>query len=230
VNPLIPAQILKQYFGYDEFREGQSELVDALMHSRDALGIMPTGAGKSLCYQIPAMLLPGVTFTVGGNLLSVAAAVVQGLEGFTAFGDVEWANLGSNQWQGSIVLGVYSGQTRSGTMDIGKLGLDAVKLGDANVTVTNVTVYGIDIVGGAAQSNERATVISPASATTRVFSVYDLNGDNEVGWADLSLAFFYYQSRQGDADWEFAKAADVNGDGKVDMEDLVAIYANFLPK
>ncbi|MDR1764988.1 MAG: DEAD/DEAH box helicase, partial [Lachnospiraceae bacterium] len=56
--------VLKRYFGYDEFREGQAALIDALTHGRDALCIMPTGAGKSVCYQVPAVMLPGVTLVV----------------------------------------------------------------------------------------------------------------------------------------------------------------------
>lgn len=64
-NPLqSPEQILKQYFGYDAFRPGQRELIGAVLSGRDALGIMPTGAGKSVCYQVPALLLPGVTVVV----------------------------------------------------------------------------------------------------------------------------------------------------------------------
>ena len=55
---------LKRYFGYDSFRPGQSGLVDAILAGRDVLGVMPTGAGKSVCYQIPATLLPGVTIVV----------------------------------------------------------------------------------------------------------------------------------------------------------------------
>ncbi|MCD7981219.1 MAG: DNA helicase RecQ [Clostridiales bacterium] len=57
-------QLLKKYFGYDSFREGQETLVDGILNGRDVLGIMPTGAGKSLCYQIPALILPGMTLVV----------------------------------------------------------------------------------------------------------------------------------------------------------------------
>ena len=61
---VTPLQILKTYFGYDSFREGQGEIIDTILSGRDALAIMPTGAGKSLCYQVPALLLPGITLVV----------------------------------------------------------------------------------------------------------------------------------------------------------------------
>lgn len=57
-------EILEQYFGYREFRPGQEELIDGILAGRDVFGIMPTGGGKSICYQVPAMMLPGVTLVV----------------------------------------------------------------------------------------------------------------------------------------------------------------------
>lgn len=57
-------QVLKKYFGYDSFREGQEKLIDGLLAGQDVFGIMPTGAGKSLCYQIPALMFPGITLVI----------------------------------------------------------------------------------------------------------------------------------------------------------------------
>ena len=57
-------EALSRYFGYTEFRGAQEELIDAVLDRRDVLGIMPTGGGKSLCYQIPALLNPGVTLVI----------------------------------------------------------------------------------------------------------------------------------------------------------------------
>ena len=58
------AELLKRYFGYDSFRKGQKDVIDAILSGRDALAVMPTGSGKSICYQVPALLLPGITLVI----------------------------------------------------------------------------------------------------------------------------------------------------------------------
>ncbi|MGN0634498.1 MAG: DNA helicase RecQ [Oscillospiraceae bacterium] len=60
----IKYALLKKYFGHDSFRSGQEQLVDHILQGRDVLGIMPTGAGKSVCYQLPALMLDGVTVVI----------------------------------------------------------------------------------------------------------------------------------------------------------------------
>lgn len=59
-----PNRILKEYFGYEDFKKGQYELIDGILRGQDVLGIMPTSGGKSLCYQIPALLMDGVTLVI----------------------------------------------------------------------------------------------------------------------------------------------------------------------
>ena len=61
---LTKEQTLKKVFGYDSFRPGQAPIVDCLLAGRDVLAVMPTGAGKSVCYQVPALMMPGITLVV----------------------------------------------------------------------------------------------------------------------------------------------------------------------
>jgi ATP-dependent DNA helicase RecQ len=71
-------ELLREYFGYDAFHPGQEKLIEQLLAGRDVLGVMPTGAGKSICYQLPALLLPGLTIVIS-PLISLMKDQVDGL-------------------------------------------------------------------------------------------------------------------------------------------------------
>ena len=102
-------EILKKHFGYTSFRKGQEELIDALLERKDVLGIMPTGAGKSMCYQIPAILFEGITVVVS-PLISlmkdqVGALVQQGVKAAFINSSLSFAQYG--KVLNNLRLGVY---------------------------------------------------------------------------------------------------------------------------
>jgi len=75
---MLKSQVLKQYFGYTAFREGQEALIEHILSGQDVLGIMPTGAGKSICFQVPAMVFDGITLVIS-PLISLMKDQVQAL-------------------------------------------------------------------------------------------------------------------------------------------------------
>lgn len=95
-------KILKKYFGYDTFRSGQEELIDAILSGQDVLGIMPTGAGKSICYQVPALLMPGITIVIS-PLISLMKDQVRALNE----AGVHAAYINSSLTEGQIEKAMY---------------------------------------------------------------------------------------------------------------------------
>jgi len=57
-------EVLQTFFGYEQFREGQKEIVEKVLKGHDTIGILPTGGGKSICYQVPALCLEGITLVI----------------------------------------------------------------------------------------------------------------------------------------------------------------------
>ena len=84
VMPRDLQQELRQHFGFDRFQPGQQEVIEHLLEGRSAAAVFPTGGGKSLCYQLPAMLLPGVTLVVSPLIAlmkdQIDALVARGIE------------------------------------------------------------------------------------------------------------------------------------------------------
>ena len=74
-----PHQILKSVWGYDQFRGNQGEVVQALCEQRDAIVVMPTGGGKSICFQVPGLVLPGLTLVIS-PLIALMENQVQALK------------------------------------------------------------------------------------------------------------------------------------------------------
>src|SRR6187402_1417479 len=79
-----PLEVLSSTFGFDAFRPGQERVVEALLEGRSALAVFPTGAGKSLCYQLPALLLDGLTIVVS----PLIALMKDQIDALTAIGVV----------------------------------------------------------------------------------------------------------------------------------------------
>lgn len=167
-----------------------------------------------------------VWFEVDGGFFSGRA--VEGLNGFDVLGNITWSGLGDNLYSGRVTLiNLDGGVNAIPYTDILKLTLRSKELlGITDVKVTRVIVSGYNEDNTAVYFEADITNDVISTEVTPHYSKYDINRDLVVDQLDLTAAQLYYAAREGDDNWDEAKIADVNGDGRVDIEDLILILNN----
>lgn len=176
-----------------------------------------------------------VFFEVDGAMLS-GLGLEMLCSQFTAMetndGIIRWLQKDGDIWQGEVMLlylgGGAAGFDSAAELDLFKLIFDVKKTGGATVRLTDVQLTGgLEqdpngiFLDGEIGNSEATTVISA------LYSVYDLNKDGMIDERDLAMAQRYYQVKEGDANWNAAQACDFNGDGVVDMLDLIDLFQHF---
>lgn len=173
-----------------------------------------------------------VVFEVDGDELRGTG--VTAMNGLHEMDPIIWKQItGTNLWEGTLTLVVdeiSKGITIQDKLDILKVTYDNLQevgsTASMRIKYVQVAVWDEDTATSVAVEN----IINPNSATTTIgqwYSKYDLNKDGKVDGLDLAIAQRYYRAAEGDPDWEIKKIADVNGDGIVDLGDIMEIYINF---
>ncbi len=101
MSELTIEEVLKKYYGYTSFRAGQERIIRSILNRRDVLGVMPTGAGKSICYQLPALMFSGITLVIS-PLISLMQDQVQALRDIGVRGAYLNSTLTPRQMQSAI--------------------------------------------------------------------------------------------------------------------------------
>jgi len=154
-----------------------------------------------------------------------------GLNGFEVLGGVEWTSLGNDVWMGRVVLvNLNGGISSTGALDIFEMvfASNSNLLGTAEIRLVDAVLSGYDNADKAVYID--SLIVNNLVQTTigQYFSVYDVNRDGVVDQLDLTVAQMFFMAKEGDANWATAKRADVNGDGRIDIEDSILILKNIV--
>ncbi|MDR2699370.1 MAG: dockerin type I repeat-containing protein [Nitrososphaerota archaeon] len=190
-------------------------------------------AGSDATYTISVgnvNKLATITLWIEVNGTYFTGKTFNGLNGFNLLGNIDWTQNG-NTWIGrATLINLNSnGVSSNNVLDIfelvfssnsNQLGTTNVKLVKADLSGYNDNTNKAIPIDTAITNNTIHTLISP------YFPKYDINKDGKINQLDLTTAQLYYLSEESDANWNTAKTADINGDGRVDIEDLILILNN----
>ncbi|MCL2150367.1 MAG: hypothetical protein FWH51_05555 [Dehalococcoidia bacterium] len=210
-------------------------LIMALPQDENVVGITLNGdtatlAGLDASYTVSvtnAKDLATVTlwFEVDGEYLTGKSFT--GLNDFEVLGNVVWTDNGDGTFTGRVTLINIDGA--NGDLDIFAMtySTDINKLGTTTVKLIGAELTGYDS-NVAVEIDSVIVVDTVNTQINQYFSVYDVNHDGKVSQLDITTALFYYGSENGDANWDTAMVADVNGDDIVDIADLILILNNIV--
>jgi hypothetical protein len=165
-----------------------------------------------------------LTFEVNGAFFESKSFT--GLNGFDVLGDVVWTSTGTDVWVGRVTLiNLNGGVSSTDVLDVFKMVFStrAGALGTSDVRLVDAILSGYTSDDEVVYIDYLMTNSVVQTTVGKSFSIYDVNRDGVVDQLDLTMAQLYYMAKVGDANWDVAKYADVNGDGIVDIEDLILI-------
>ena len=167
-------------------------------------------------------------FEVDGDYFSSNDIAV--MNGFSAINDIVWEQGSGSLWNGRVTIANMSGGITSDTYtDLFKLILSPKEeLGNSTVKITRIDLSGYDDENKAVFIDSIFRSDSVETSVVEYFSPYDVNRDGNIDQLDLTTAQLYYAARVDEANWDEAKIADVNNDGRVDIEDLILILNNIV--
>jgi hypothetical protein len=197
-------------------------------------GVANIVAGSDAAYTVSVsdvskLATVTIQFEIDGTYFSGKSFT--GLNGFAVLDDVEWTQTGNSAWTGRVTLvNLNGGVSSTDALDIFEMVFfsNSKLFGTADVKLVDAVLSGYDADDVAIYVDYVLENGLVQTSISQYFSKYDINKDGVVDQLDLTTAQLYFMAQEGDANWNAAKVADVNSDGRVDIEDLILILKNIV--